>query len=197
MNFLLAFAIFTGLFWVGTSPITVMPLSDTPTHSFFLPSFSEAEAMGYISHSGIVLSPLTGSIAEKAGIQNGDILISLDEKVFDTSESVVKEIQKGKTINLTLSRSGAIVNIPLTPQGGKVGMYIGYNEFHMNKDFVVKKSFLDGMVVGAKETYYSSVFTLNFLGQTVKNLIAPATLADREEAKTMLSGPIGAGKLFV
>lgn len=187
MNFLLAFAIFTGLFWVGTSPITVMPLSDTPTHSFFLPSFSEAEAIGYISHSGILLSPLTGSVAEKAGIQVGDILVSIDGKVFDTSESVVKEVQKGKTMNLTLSRSGAIVTISLTPENGKVGMYIGYNEFNLDKNFIVQKAGWDGVVAGAKETYYSSVFTLDFLGKVLKNLFAPATPADREEAKSMLS----------
>lgn len=66
MNFLLAFVLFTGLFYYGIAPVSVMPLSDKATNSVILPSFSEAEAMGYISHSGIVLSPLTGSLAEQA-----------------------------------------------------------------------------------------------------------------------------------
>jgi membrane-associated protease RseP (regulator of RpoE activity) len=42
MNFLLAFVIFTGLFWIGTSPVTVNPLSDRVTNSFFIPSLPEA-----------------------------------------------------------------------------------------------------------------------------------------------------------
>jgi hypothetical protein len=42
MNFLLAWLIFTGLFFYGTHPVAVNPLADSPTNSFFLPSFDEA-----------------------------------------------------------------------------------------------------------------------------------------------------------
>jgi regulator of sigma E protease len=197
MNFLLAFVIFTGLFWTGTSPITVSPFSDAPTNSFFLPSFEEAEAMGYLTHSGIILSPLTGSIAEQAGILSGDILIQVNDIAPETTEQVVKVIQSNEQVNLLLNRSGSIVNIILTPQDGKVGTYIGYDNLALKKDFVYQKTGLDALVMWAKETYYSSVLTLDFLGKVLKNLIAPATPLEREEAKEMLSGPIGAGSLFV
>lgn len=66
MNFVLAWILFTGLFWYGIAPVSVMPFSDKTTNSLILPSFSEAQSMGYISYSGIVISPLTGSLAEKS-----------------------------------------------------------------------------------------------------------------------------------
>lgn len=197
MNFLLAFVIFTGLFWYGTAPVTVSPFADGPTKSFFLPSFEEAEAMGFVTYSGIVLTPLTGSIAEKAGIQAGDILLSIDGETYVDSKNVVTKISKWQPMKMLLSQSGSIIELSLVPENGKVGMYIGYNELDLNKDLVIQKKGIEGIVAGAKETYYSSVLTLDFLGKVLKNLIAPSTPMEREEAKEMLSGPIGAGQLFV
>ncbi len=197
MNFILAFIIFTGLFWVGTAPITIAPFWDSPTNSFFLPSFSEAEAIGYLSYSGIILSPLTGSIAQTAGIHDGDTLVSINGKTMKTSKEVVTEIWLGKSLHLTLDRSGVLVEIDVTPKDGKIGTYVGYKDFIQQKDFRVQKTWLDGIVAGARETYYSSTLTLSFLGNIVRELVAPATPTEREEAKSMLSGPIGAGSLFV
>ena len=48
-----------------------------------------------------------------------------------------------------------------------------------------------------RETYILSVLTLELLGTTVKNLTFPETPEDREEAKMMISGPIGIGAGFV
>lgn len=70
MNFILAFVIFTGLFLSGTAPIAVNPISSEATHSFFIPSFDEAVTMGYLTHDGVEISALTGSIAELAGIHS-------------------------------------------------------------------------------------------------------------------------------
>ena len=45
MNFFLAIGIFTVLFSTGAKPIAINPLVNTPTKSFFLPSFEEAVDM--------------------------------------------------------------------------------------------------------------------------------------------------------
>ena len=66
MNFFLAFVILSVLFWQSSSPIAVNPLADSPTHSYFLPSFDEAVESGYISYSGVELEPLSGSLAYSA-----------------------------------------------------------------------------------------------------------------------------------
>ena len=65
MNFLLAFFIFTGLFWYGTTPVAINPISDEPTNSFFIPSLDEALYWGYVQHEGIEISALPGSLAEQ------------------------------------------------------------------------------------------------------------------------------------
>lgn len=50
---------------------------------------------------------------------------------------------------------------------------------------------------GLYETYASSVLTLNFLGDLVDGIFAPETPQEREDAKNMLSWPIGVGATFV
>ncbi len=70
MNFILAFVIFTGLFLSGTAPIAVNPISNDATHSFFIPSFDEAVDMGYLTHDGVEISAISGSIAAVAGIHS-------------------------------------------------------------------------------------------------------------------------------
>lgn len=50
MNFLLAWIIFSGLFFAGTSPVTVIPFESGKTHSFFLPSLEEAIDSGFVTH---------------------------------------------------------------------------------------------------------------------------------------------------
>lgn len=70
MNFILAFVIFTGLFLSGTAPIAVNPISSDATHSFFIPSFDEAVDMGYLTHDGVEISAISGSIAAVAGIHS-------------------------------------------------------------------------------------------------------------------------------
>lgn len=68
MNFLLAWVIFFGLFLSGTRPLSVLPMDVGATHSYFLPSLEEGITRGFAQHDGIMLTPLSGSIAEKAGI---------------------------------------------------------------------------------------------------------------------------------
>jgi hypothetical protein len=65
MNFFLAFVIFTGLFLYGTTPMTIIPMDGN--QSQILPSANEALKSGFLTHGGIQISPLSGSIASRAG----------------------------------------------------------------------------------------------------------------------------------
>jgi hypothetical protein len=66
MNFFLAFLIFTGLFVSGAQPVTILPDTTLASDSYLLPTFDEARDMGFVTYSGIILTPLTGSIASVA-----------------------------------------------------------------------------------------------------------------------------------
>jgi hypothetical protein len=64
MNFVLAFIVFTGLFLYGVTPMAIIPLEGY--QSQILPSTRESFANGYIMHGGLIVTALSGSIAEQA-----------------------------------------------------------------------------------------------------------------------------------
>lgn len=78
MNFFFAFIIFSGLFMVGVEPLGINTKFPTQTETKLIPSFHEAVRIGLVKTDGIILSPLTGSIAEKSGVLENDILIAID-----------------------------------------------------------------------------------------------------------------------
>ncbi len=135
MNFILAWVIFTGLFMYGMHPVTVAPFSDEPTGSLFIPSFSEARDMGFVTYSGITFSPLTGSIAYNAGIRDGDVLESINNQAVDTREGIIEVISENKPLDILVDRAGTIISLTVTPEKGKVGMYINYENLHVDKEY--------------------------------------------------------------
>jgi regulator of sigma E protease len=197
MNFILAWVIFSWLFMYGMKPVMTSPFSDEPTGSMFIPSFSEARDMGFISYSGITFSPLTGSVAYNAGIREWDFLVSINSQKLPSRESIVELIRENKPLDFLVMRNSTIVPLTVVPQSGKVGMYIEYNELQVNKEFKYQVSFPKAILAGARETYATSIFTLDMLGTLLEKLFAPKTLTDREEAKELLSGPIAVWATFI
>lgn len=197
MNFILAWIIFTWLFMYGMQPVTVAPFSDNPTGSLFIPSFSEANDMGFVTHSGITFSPLTWWVAYVAWIREGDILKSINGKTITTREAIIDLIRLNAPLDFSVIRWEDHISLMLIPQSGKVGMYINYFNLNLNKDFNYQVSFPRAVIVGARETYTTSILTLDMLWTLLKKLFAPKTLTDREEAKELLSGPIAVGATFI
>lgn len=76
MNFFLAFAIFTGLFYYGVQPMTIIPMEGYGSQ--ILPSMREAVSNGYVLHGGLTVTAISGSIAERAGVGSGDILLEIN-----------------------------------------------------------------------------------------------------------------------
>ena len=89
MNFLLAWVIFTGLFFHGIAPVTIAPVSGGPTHSLILPSFEEARKSGYLQYDAIEVTPMTGSVAENMGLKSGDLLLSIDQVSIDSPDTAI------------------------------------------------------------------------------------------------------------
>ncbi len=93
MNFVLAFAIFTLLFLVGTTPMAIVDIEGF--HSRILPSAHEAIESGYLTHSGLTVSPVPGGIAALAGVGSGDTVVSIDGIIPQTSQDIIDIIKKG------------------------------------------------------------------------------------------------------
>ena len=193
MNFLLAIVILFGFFLVGTSPISPNFLVEKDYDSLLLPSPEKSIEKWYLVHSGIELSPLTGSVAEKSGILPGDIIVALDGKSIMKPQELIDSIKKNNTLSLMVFWTGGNREVILTPLNGKVGMYIGYKNLSVNLEYQERFGIIDSFWYAIHETYVLSYMTVDVLGKTLKNLIIPATPADREEAKWMLAGPIGMG----
>ncbi len=77
-----------------------------------------AEAMGYDSSKGAFVSQvMPNSAAEKAGIQAGDVLVSINDKKIDTFGELrakIATIGAGKTVKLGLIRDGKALTKTVT-----------------------------------------------------------------------------------
>jgi regulator of sigma E protease len=195
MNFFLAFVVFTGLFLYGTNPMTIIPMDGN--QSQLLPSTSEALKSGFLTHSGIQISPLSGSIASRAGAFSWDIIVSIAGTTPRSSQDVIDIIRKNEPFDIVLESSGWEKKIRMTPESGKVGMVVGYKNLNINKSIELKYNFPEAIVMGWKETIATTRITFDFLGRMLVGLISPKTDTERQEAKDMLSWPIGLGSTFV
>lgn len=197
MNFILAIVILFWFFITGTSPISPNILLENDHGSYFLPSFENGIKNGYIEHKGITLSPLSWSVASNAGILSGDILESVNGQKITDMDILRETISKWGTLTLVVSGTGGTRSLPITPDNGKIGTYLGYKDLKLNPEYWVKRNFSSSITWAFYETYALSRITLDVLGMTVRKLVSPATPTERKEATEMLSGPIGIGSGFV
>lgn len=166
MNFLLAWLLFMGLFLVGAKPLSPIPFDIGKTHSFFLPSVEEALDSGYLAHSGVLISPLSGSIAEAAGIQDRDIVIAINGKPIEGMSAVIETIQTQASVELTLLRNEQTEIVSVTPQDGKIGVAVS-ELFTKNSAYEQKLGVIDAAVMSAQETYATSMLTFALVKKTL------------------------------
>ncbi len=200
MNLLLAWGIFTALFMMGTRPLTALPIDIGATNSYFLPSLEESIDSGFVKSDWVYIQPLTGSIAEAAGLRTNDIIVWANGEKVISSQDVIDKISQNTPLELEVLRiennEKIFQKISVTPEHGKIWIAIS-DALKINSDFVTQYSFSDAIVAGAKETYYSSLLTFKLVKNTLWNLFFAENAEVREEAKNNLSGPIGAWNAFV
>lgn len=77
--------------------------------------------------------PLSGSIAEKSGIMSGDTLVTLNNITPHSYREVSKIIENNTPIVLELKTvSGALKTLTLTPESGKIGVFMSYQNLEFN-----------------------------------------------------------------
>lgn len=194
MNFFLALCIFTGLFIYGTAPIAIIPIENN--HSILLPSTREAIESGYLTHSGLILTPIAWSIAEKAWIGSGDIILAINGVIPLTSQDVIDNIIKNQAFDITVLWKET-KTLHMVPKDGKVGMIIRYNNLNINENKRIQFNWYDALIAGKDETIASTKITLSFLSRIVNGIFTPKSEKEHEEAKSMLAGPIGLGTSFI
>ena len=185
MNFFLAIVIFFGFFAVWVSPLGPNTLVDTNYGSYLLPSFEESIKTGYIKYDGISLTPLSGSVAEKWGVLPDDMLESVDgERVKDIEVfRTLRAEWKTRTIILTGTWGSRILT--LTPEGGKIGTYLGYKNLTLNKNYSQSFGLGQSLIMSVSETYALSRMTLDVLGSTLRKLISPANPTETKKLRRL------------
>lgn len=195
MNFILAGVIFSLLFILWVKPAWINTIIKTNLDSKIIPSFESAIQSGLLEKKDwIILSPLPESIADKAWILSGDILLSINEKqiwnITDLQEKIWNSAEK--EISLRLQRfSWETYSIKITPnKQGKIGTYLAPN-VTIDKDFKYKFWVLESIQHGFYETYVQIRLTISGLRMLGKNIFSPEKPEDREEALNQVSWPIG------
>ena len=138
---------------------------------------------------------IKAGVAKKAGIQEGDEVISVDDRAVNTWVELVSYIQEraNEPINFVLMRSGEKLNLQVIPSAdmldgkviGRIGAYpyVDQQQFEAQR-VVVRYGVIESCWKGLIKTWEVSVLTLKLLGKLVtgeaslKNISGPVTIAE-------------------
>jgi len=205
MNFLLAWIIFSVLFFVWVKPIWINSQIQTDLDIKIIPNMQQAlESWLLEKKQWIVLYPIKNSIAEKSWIKKWDILLKINNKKVESPEKLIKFIWKNswKEISIRLSKEcfcpkwaicklcNPYIDIKLIVwENWKIWSYLSDN-LVINKDFEYKYWVIDSIKYWFLETYNQSLLTIKWISILWKNIFNPEKLEDREEAVKNMKWPI-------
>jgi regulator of sigma E protease len=170
-------------------PLAALSSSDWETN--FMATLGLRADLG----SPVVNETLPGKPAATAGIRPGDAIIAIDGATVRSpaDAAAITTAHPGERITFTLRRDGAEFRSDLTPEPseqngrriGIAGMRLGVDPAAAERvSIIVRYSFGEALVQGARKTWDLSVFTLKMLGRIVtgdaslKNISGPLTMAD-------------------
>jgi len=208
MNFILAFVIFSILFFVWIKPLGINSVIETNTSSKIIPTLSWAIQEWVIEKQpGIILLPVKWSIAEISWIQKNDVLLRVDDQNVNWIKDLQAYISNKKNQNTSfyIERKKACteqdyekkncpiieyLSLDLRPDNEwKIGTYLAENLI-VNNDFLYKYGLADSIKYGLYETYAQISLTFSALNMLAKNIFIPDTPEDRKQALESVAWPI-------
>ncbi len=91
--------------------------------SILLPSAHEALENGYLTHSGIVVTSVSGSIAALAGVGSGELIISINKKKPTLSTDIIDITSQNQEFEMVLQSDKSPEKshtVRMKPKNGKV-----------------------------------------------------------------------------
>jgi len=140
-----------------------------------------------------------GGAAKKAGMQAGDLVLSVDNISVQNWNDFAKYIHShaGVSVQLGVDRSGEKLNIEVTPEAKEIeGTTVGligvkpyldqadYDKYREKHSVLVKYNLFDSFTKGLAKTWEVSILTLKLLWKLVvgeaslKNISGPVTIAE-------------------
>lgn len=206
MNFLLAWVIFSLLFYRGTEPLMVHIRELAPQSMFsrvgewtkLFPIFNtlnDAAKSGIVTVSpGVVLVPLPTSIAEKSGIQKGDILLYINGIPINHPKEVREQLlQLWGSLVFRVMRDSKKFDIIVHSEDGRIGAYVWPNISARYK-YPFTTSFRSWFY----EVFQQSIFSLKTIWVVIStSLSRTATHEQKQEVASGIGWPVAIGKVFV
>ena len=180
MNFLVAWLIFTGIFYVGTKPFQIIPENalKTSSQSYLMPTLSFLQSQGLTSGDILAIpvkidEVVSGGIASNMKLQSGDILLSINEqKVSILNVSTLLKWFIGQPITISYQRNNKIAN--WTANCGRDDCVLGISFLNAGNLEVnlIKFPLGQAMWAGLKEIGAEGKLTLSTLGPLGSNLLS-------------------------
>jgi len=145
--------------------------------------------------SPVIGQVVSGSVAEQAGLQPGDRILSADGRPIISWEALVELVRShpGRELQLVYQRGGERHELALVPQAvqqngstvGRIGAAAKLDQLAMDQLVtVVRFGAASALAKAVEKTWDTSVFSLRMLGRMLigqvswKNLSGPVTIAD-------------------
>lgn len=209
MNLLIARAIFTTIFTLGTQPISMMPENAllSTQNSYLMPTRTFLYTQWYISEEvkrrieekQVVVSDVSaGSLSETLGIATWDIITQINDAQVNwwNLSSVLKRNIGGK-ISLTYIRNGKskTVNGTCAQDSCMLGIAFSASNGEDLSGVIIKFPFITAMRISAKEIKSETVLTVSALGRLGADLLS-LKKARIKTSLNKLTGPVWAIKLW-
>lgn len=129
--------------------------------------------------SNLIKSVFPGSAAEKAGLQENDRIIKLNEKDIFSKNDIdgFMQVNREKTVEVTVIRNGSPVVLNLTPMAEKIP-----EQYELGIDFAFRR---EGILAAIKQ---SLVFTYSTVRSVVYSIV---WLVTGKASLNQMMGPVG------
>ena len=183
----------------GTVELTVDRLGSTLTKSVRLPgagSDPEADTLGLAGvrlqpGKTVVTSIVPDSPAQAAGLQSGDVILSVDGQSVSDTRALINTVQANpnQPLQMSVQRQDVPITVTITPgqvegeQGAPIGR-IGTGLANEVPTVMIEHGVMQSMWQGVSRTAETAWFSLKMLGSMVtgavswKNISGPVTIAD-------------------
>lgn len=139
----------------------------------------------------IVRSVVEGSVAQRAGLNTQDLILSVGDTHHPDIGTLVQTIQKnaGQSLGLLVERNGERLKFSITPSAHTLenGQTVGRAGIQLGTDVPmvdVSYGLIDSLIQGTIKTFDTSWFSLRMMGRmltgdvSLKNISGPVTIAD-------------------
>ena len=208
MNFVLAFVIFTILFFVWVKPIWVNSYIKTDLDLKLLPNLEQAEKINFWKQKWFLLAPIKNTVAEKSWLKKWDWLVKINWEEVNKIEKLLEFLNKNKNKKLTLSikrnfnfdekiektypnlnnTKDLVVNIKVSNEA-KIWIYVK-EYFNKNPDFKYKFWVIDSVKYWFLETVNQTALTFVALWDLWQKIFSPKTPVERAEAIDSMAWPV-------